>query len=98
VPWTPVTPPGGGTRVETGGSVVAIAFSPDQRLVFVINQNNARVEIIERESGAIVGGFGRAGTFPGEFNQAHGIAVDSRGNVYVAENRGRRIHRFRPVP
>jgi hypothetical protein len=97
VPWTPVTPPGGGTRVETGGSAVAIAFSPDQRLIFVINQNNARVEIVERESGAIVGGFGRAGTFPGEFNQAHGIAVDSRGNVYVAENRGRRIHKFRPV-
>jgi len=75
---------------------VAIAFSPDQRRLFVLNQNNARVEIIDRESGAIVGSFGRAGTFPGEFNQAHGIAVDSRGNVYIAENRGRRIHKFVP--
>jgi DNA-binding beta-propeller fold protein YncE len=97
VPWTPVTPPSDGTRIETGGSAVAIAFSPDQRLVFVINQNNARVEILDRESGAIVGSFGRAGTFPGEFNQPHGIAVDSRGNVYVAENRGRRIHKFKPL-
>jgi DNA-binding beta-propeller fold protein YncE len=97
VPWTPVTAPGDGKRVETGGSAVAIAFSPDQRQLFVINQNNARVEILDRESGAIVGSFGRAGTFPGEFNQAHGIAVDSRGNVYVAENRGRRIHKFRPL-
>ena len=97
VPWTPVTPPGDGKPVETGGSAVAIAFSPDQRLLFVINQNNSRVEIIERESGTVVGSFGRAGTFPGEFNQAHGIAVDSRGNVYVAENRGRRVHKFRMV-
>jgi DNA-binding beta-propeller fold protein YncE len=97
VPWTPVTAAANGTRVETGGSAVAIAFSPDQRLLFVINQNNARVEIIERESGTVVGSFGRAGTFPGEFNQAHGIAVDSRGNVYVAENRGRRVHKFRMV-
>jgi hypothetical protein len=97
VPWTPTTPPADGKPVETGGSVVAIAFSPDQRLIFVVNQNNARVDIVERQSGAIVGRFGRAGTFPGEFNQAHGIAADSRGNVYVAENRGRRIHRFRPV-
>jgi DNA-binding beta-propeller fold protein YncE len=97
VPWTPVTAPADGKRVETGGSAVAIAFSPDQRLLFVINQNNARVEVIERESGAVVGSFGRAGTFPGEFNQAHGIAVDSRGNVYVAENRGRRVHKFKPV-
>jgi DNA-binding beta-propeller fold protein YncE len=96
VPWTPVTPPSDGKRTETGGSAVAIAFSPDERLLFVINQNNARVEVIERESGAVVGSFGRAGTFPGEFNQAHGIAADSRGNVYVAENRGRRVHKFRP--
>ena len=29
--------------------------------------------------------------------QAHGIAVDSKGNVYVAENRGRRIQKFKPV-
>jgi len=96
VPWTPVTPPADGKLVEIGGSAVAIAFSPDERLLFVINQNNARVEIIERESGAAVGSFGRAGTFPGEFNQAHGIAVDSHGNVYIAENRGRRVHRFKP--
>jgi DNA-binding beta-propeller fold protein YncE len=97
VPWAPVTPPADGARVETGGSAVAIAFSPDQRLIFVVNQNNARVDIVERANGALVGHFGRAGTFPGEFNQAHGIAVDSRGNVYVAENRGRRVHKFRPV-
>jgi sugar lactone lactonase YvrE len=97
VPWTPVTVPAGGKVVEIGGSAVAIAFSPDQRLLFVMNQNSSRVEVIERESGAVVGSFGRAGTFPGEFNQAHGIAADSRGNVYVAENRGRRVQRFRPV-
>jgi len=29
--------------------------------------------------------------------QPHGIAIDSKGNVYVAENRGKRIHKFRPV-
>jgi len=97
VPWTPATPPADGKRVESGGSAVAIAFSRDERLIFVVNQNNARVEVIERTSGAVTGSFGRAGTFPGEFNQAHGIAVDSRGNVYVAENRGRRIHKFRAV-
>lgn len=97
VPWTPVTRPADGKVVEIGGAAVAIAFSPDQRYLFVMNQNNARVEIIERESGQNVGSFGRAGTFPGEFNQAHGIAADSRGNVYVAENRGRRVQKFRPV-
>ena len=94
VPWTPVTPPADGKQAAFGGSTVAIDFSPDQNLIFVINQNNAEIEMIDRASGKIVGSFGRSGNFPGQFNQPHGIAVDSRGNVYVAENRGRRIHKF----
>ena len=97
VPWTPVTPPKDGKLTQSGGSVVAIDFSPDQRLLFVINQNNSQIEVIERETGRKVTSFGRPGSFAGEFNQPHGIAVDSKGNVYIAENRGKRIHKFRPV-
>jgi hypothetical protein len=99
LPWTPVTPPKEGAPKESGGAVVAIDFSPDpqQRLIYIINQNNATVDIIERESGKKIGSFGRAGSFPGEFQQAHGIAVDSKGNIYIDENRGRRVHKFRPV-
>ena len=33
--------------------------------------------------------------FPGEFNLAHGVAVDSKGNVFVDENRGKRVHKFK---
>src|SRR5262245_37347344 len=99
VPWTPVTPPADGVVTEVGGSAVAIDFSPDreQRLMFVINQNNSQVEIVERATGKHLGSFGRPGSFPGQFNQIHGIAVDGKGNVYLSENRGRRIHKFRPV-
>jgi DNA-binding beta-propeller fold protein YncE len=97
LPWTPVTPPKGGTVKQSGGAVVAIDFSPDpaQRLIFIVNQNNATVDIIDRQSGKKLSSFGRAGSFPGEFNQAHGIAVDSKGNVYVDENRGKRVHKFK---
>jgi DNA-binding beta-propeller fold protein YncE len=99
VPWTPVTPPKNGVIKEAGGSAVAIDFSPDpeQKHLFVINQNNAQIEIIERATGRNLGSFGRPGSFPGQFNQVHGIAVDSRGNIYLSENRGRRIHKFIPV-
>lgn len=99
VPWTPATPLPDGRVQQVGGASVAIDFSPDQaqRLMFVINQNSAQIEIIERESGRHLSSFGRAGSFPGQFNQAHGIAVDSRGNIYIAENRGRRVHKFSPV-
>jgi len=97
LPWTPVTPPPDGKITQSGGAVVAIDFSPDQRLLFVINQNTSQVDVVDRQSGQKVTSFGRPGSFPGQFNQAHGIAVDSKGNVYVAENRGKRVHKFRPV-
>jgi streptogramin lyase len=94
VPWTPATP---NQKQEFGGASVAIDFSPDQRLMYVINQNSGTVEVLERDSGKVVTSFGRAGSYPGQFNQHHGIAVDSKGNIYLAENRGRRVQRFRPV-
>ncbi len=65
--------------------------------MFVINQNNTRVEVIERSTGKILSSFGSQGHYPGQFDQPHGIAVDSKGNVYVAENRGKRVQKFRVV-
>ena len=62
---------------------------PIRSFMYLINQNNEQVEVMDRESGKILSSFGHAGHFPGEFDQPHGIAVDSKGNVYVAENRGR---------
>jgi sugar lactone lactonase YvrE len=94
VPWTPATP---NQDREFGGASVAIDFSPDQKLMYVINQNSGTVEVLERDSGKVVTSFGRAGSYPGQFNQHHGIAVDSKGNIYLAENRGRRVQKFRPV-
>src|SRR6185295_7291020 len=99
-PWTPVTTPANGAAPkQSGGAAVAVEFSPDQaqRLMFVINQNNAQIDIYERASGKKLSSFGRPGSFPGQFNQVHGIAVDSKGNVYLDENRGRRVHKFVPA-
>ena len=100
VPWTPYTPPANGERKESGGSAVSLELSRDagQRLIYVINQNNAQIEIIDRASGKILSAVGRgAGHYPGQFDQPHGLAVDSMGNIYVAENRGRRVQKFKPV-
>jgi hypothetical protein len=49
--------------------------------MFVINQNNSEVDANDRPSGQKVTSFGRPGSFPGQFNQPHGIAVDSKGNA-----------------
>jgi hypothetical protein len=99
IPWKPYTMPADGTAKDTGGAAVSLEFSrdPAQRLMYLINQNSSEVEVISRETGTIVSRFGRAGHFPGHFDQPHGIAVDSKGNVYVAENRGKRVQKFRVV-
>jgi sugar lactone lactonase YvrE len=99
VPWKPVTMPANGQIKQSGGAAVAIDFSPDpgQAYLFVVNQNNAEVDVLDRQSGKVVSSFGQIGKLPGQFDQAHGIAVDSKGNIYIAENRGRRVHKFKVV-
>jgi sugar lactone lactonase YvrE len=98
-PWKPVTVPADGKVKQFGGATVAIDFSPDpaQRLIYVVNQNNSQVDVVDRESGKMLTSFGQIGKLPGQFDQAHGIAVDSKGNIFLAENRGRRVHKFKPV-
>ena len=97
--WTPYTTPPDGKPKESGGSAVALAFSPDstQKLMYVINQNNVEIEIMDRQTGKLLSSFGRAGHFPGQFDSPHSIAVDSKGNVYVAETRGKRVQKFKIV-
>jgi DNA-binding beta-propeller fold protein YncE len=99
IPWKPYTQPKTGKPRDTGGAAVSLDLSRDrqQRLMYLINQNSSEVEVIERATGKIISSFGRAGHFAGEFDQPHGIAVDSRGNVYVTENRGKRVQKFRLV-
>ena len=79
------------------GNAVVLAFSPDpeQEFLYVLNQNTVAVEVLERASGDWLTRFGEGpGRYPGQFELPHGIAVDSKGNVYVAEQEGRRVQRF----
>jgi sugar lactone lactonase YvrE len=71
---------------------VALSTDPGQTFLFVVDLGSNRVWIMERETGAIVGGIGRSGHMAGEFTFPHTAAVDSRGNVYVAETIGGRRH------
>lgn len=99
VPFEPVTAPNG-RQSGTRGTAVVLAFSPDtdQRLMYVLNQNSVKVDILDRRSGARLSSFGGGpGRYRGQFTLPHGIAVDSTGNVYVAEQEGRRIQKFRAV-
>ncbi|MBL4821753.1 MAG: hypothetical protein JKY98_12305 [Gammaproteobacteria bacterium] len=96
VSFEPVTSPKD-RRSGARGTAVVLAFSadPEQRFLYVVNQNSVMVDVLNRRTGQIVSSFGGGpGRYRGQFTLPHGIAVDSSGNVYIAEQEGRRIQKF----
>ena len=79
------------------GSACDLAFSPDQRFIYLVDGVNNKLWILNRESLAVVGSFGGLGAQPGQFNNVHSVATDSKGNIYTTEvGDGRRIQKFVP--
>lgn len=90
---TPTLPDKRGTAWWTG-------FSPDkeQKYLYVMNGRSEQVHVLDHASGEILSSFGRPGHQLGSFTHGHSLAVDSGGNLYIAEtNWGRRVHRFNLV-
>ena len=82
------------------GSAVVLAFSPDekQEFMFVVNQNSVMIDVLDRATGRVLTNLGNGpGRYRGEFTLPHGIGVDSRGNIYIAEQEGRRVQRYNLV-
>jgi sugar lactone lactonase YvrE len=93
-------PPGPGHSSGALGSAVSVGFSQDpaQSFLYVTNQDNEQIDILDRASGQILSSFGRAGHQVGEFTYAHFLAVDSKGNIYVTEvGVGKRVQKFKMV-
>lgn len=70
-----------------------IAFGPNGRIYISDGYGNARV-LEYNAKGERIRQWGSAGSGPGQFNQPHGIAVDDRGIVYVADRNNARLQRF----
>ena len=88
------------TLPDSRGTVWWIEFSrdPQQKYLYLMNGRNEQVHILDHASGKILATFGRPGHQLGNFTHGHTMAVDSKGNLYVAEtNYGRRVQRFRLV-
>ena len=82
---------------DTRGTVWGIGFSNDyeQRFIYVLDGRHEQVHILDHASGELLSSFGRPGHQIGNFTVAHGLTVDSSGNIYVAESgTGRRMQRF----
>lgn len=91
----------GSTHIpDLWGTVWWIGFSPDaaQKFMYVANGRDEVIHVLDRESGKLLESFGRTGHQVGEFDHAHTLAVDSKGNVFVAETDwGERVQKFRPI-
>jgi len=83
------------------GTAGSLEFSRDaaQKYMFIGDFSDKVIRVFDRVSGKELAHFGRPGSHQlGGIASPHGIAVDSRGNLYVAESLdGRRVQRFKPV-
>jgi DNA-binding beta-propeller fold protein YncE len=88
------------TLPDPRGTAWWVAFSrdPEQKFLYVMDGRNEQVHILDHASGKILSSFGRPGHQIGNFTHGHTIALDSKGNLYVAETDwGRRIQKFKVV-
>jgi len=77
-------------------TAAGLAFSPDrsQQYLYVADIGNNQINVLDRKSLKVLSKFGKQGSAPGEFGTIHEIATDSKGNLYTAELRTRRIQKF----
>lgn len=74
---------------------ISMSNDPEQRFMYVVDGKNARIHIVNRETMEAVSSVGQGGRYPGMFQAAHSIAVDSQGNMFITETyEGRRVHKF----
>ena len=82
---------------EAAGTVSSLAFSagPDQPYLYVSNQADDVIMVLDRQTLVEVGACGRLGRQAGQFVSPHNIATDSKGILYVAEDLGgARLQKF----
>ena len=89
-----------GKLPDKRGTAWWVAFSPDreQKFMYMMNGGTEQVHVLDHASGKILSSFGRPGHQIGNFTHGHTLAVDSKGNIYVAETDwGRRVQKFKIV-
>jgi len=86
--WKKVTHGGGPFNIPTD-----IAFAPDGAMFMTDGYGNARVHKFSAD-GTLLASWGEPGTAPGQFNLPHGIWIDRRGRVLVADRENDRVQIF----
>jgi DNA-binding beta-propeller fold protein YncE len=86
------TKPGGfGGRPKNLPGPIALCIDRHDRVW--VSATNHRVQQFTR-AGAYLRGFGGRGDGPGQFITPHGLALDSRGHLYVVDSQNHRVQTF----
>ena len=84
-------------NTRANGSVWELALWPDAEQTYLLNADGANNEVrtLKRDTGEVVGAFGRNGRMAGDFHWVHNLAIDSKGNVFTTEvDTGKRAQKF----
>jgi len=77
------------------GTTFDLAFSPDEKYIYIADGTNQKIWIVQHSSYEILGSIGQLGHSAGEFRNIHNLAVNSRGDIYTAEvSEGKRVQKF----
>jgi DNA-binding beta-propeller fold protein YncE len=84
-------------RTTSTSSCGTVVFSPDKDQQFILcpDFNKGEIVILNRQTLEPVGAFASRGSAPGQLQNLHAMAIDSKWNVYGAEvSPGRRVQKF----
>jgi DNA-binding beta-propeller fold protein YncE len=84
--------------LQNEGTVHAFAVSPDkdQKFLYVLDGSNKAIRILNRQTMEVIASVGgHAGHNAREFFHIHGLAADSKGNLFLGEvNNGQRYYKY----
>jgi DNA-binding beta-propeller fold protein YncE len=73
----------------------AISSDPQQRFLYIAQYGVSHVAVLDRQTLDVLYRFGVRNENPGDFRGPHELAVDSKGNLFVAEvEPGNRVQKF----
>jgi hypothetical protein len=84
-------------RTLGSGSVWDIVFSndPEQTYLLINDGTNQQIWIVRRKGLEVLGAFGSAGRWAGQFYGAHVMAANAQGDLFVGETyEGKRVQKF----